>query len=383
MYNMNILKLVFPGVLISNIINHDKSNVMASCESCGKSNSCESEVEGSIGINGCEYEAASREEILKRIAICMEQDYGDDLIKHNILNDLVNIAISKYDISLADLNRAKLEYRLCEECEGTGVTISADITPCGSCKGSGLSNTDYSNSKRIYFLYEDMPYQEFRQLYTEEEYLELKPSQYGSSFFYIDKDININTDTFVLFNKRANRIVTTGTYKEVHDYLNIPYFVDINEALSGTYDFVLEKDFYNKYEIVPKDTITVMQSAIITYVLDEAVSNASYGGADELLKNYVKKYPTIDNIKENLLSHISDDNTVYIEEVLRPVTFRIIADFKLIGIELTNIQAANMVDEILGLIDKESLISLSKHANMIGVYIAEVICISKEYGNLA
>lgn len=381
MYNMNILKLVFPGVLISNIINHDKSNVMASCESCGKSKSCE--VEGSVDTDGCEYESATREEVLKRIAICMRQEYGDDSMKHNILNNLVNIAITKYDISLADLNRAKLEYKPCEECEGTGVTISADIATCCSCKGSGLSNTDYSGSQRIWFLYVDMPYHEFMQFYTEEEYLELKPSQYGSSFFYIDKDININTDTFVLFNKRANRIVTTGTYGEVHDYLNIPYFVDINEALSNTYDFVLEKDFYNKYDIVPKDNIAEMQLAIITYVLDEAVSNASYGGADELLRNYVNKYPTIDSIKENLLVHISDDNTVYIEEILRPVTFRIIADFKLIGIELTNIQAANIVDEILGLIDKESLISLSKHANMIGVYIAEVICISKEYGNLA
>lgn len=383
MYNTNVLKLLFPGVNIDNLLYQDGSKVEASCESCSHSSNCDNEA--SDDTTNCNYEIATRDEILRRMTIYIRKNFDNDEVIEEILDILTNVAITRYNISIADLNMARYIYKPCDECDGSGVTISSDIATCGSCCGRGYVVPKLDNKKIVWFAYKDIPYKELGKFFDRREDILKSPlSSYNTSFFYVDGDVkDLNTDTFILFNKKTNKIVSKGTYKEAYDYLSLPWFVDINEVLSDTYDFMLEHKFYEKYGVFSNSRISNMESKLFGYIITEAANNASYAGADELLEKYVAKYNTIDVVKANLLSHISEEETIHLDENLIPVMYKVINDFELIGIELTKLQAANVINDITLLVDKDELPSLSKDVNMVGLYITEVVCISKEYGTLA
>ena len=164
--------------------------------------------------------------------------------------------------------------------------------------------------------------------------------------------------------------------------------MDIEYLSDNRYGVYEEEEFWSSHEVVLSDTSVVlpddvydkMRSEIITTGLLLYTGNATYN-CTELVEKYTEKYSTVDMIIDNVAYHIDEtENSVVAGDKLTYLN-KIITDGKLIGMNLSQLQAAKIMESIISMTGEQFYPTLLTY-NVIIIFIVEFICISAEYASL-
>lgn len=367
------------------------------CEAC--STQCSEERPHSK----CNFAVIDKDSMLKKLFI-----YSNVSIPKEDAEDisiLFDIGIYRHNISLYDMYLMDISYKVCGNCNGTGVSVKHDsIDECIECGGTGLIKREHENEVIIDFCENEFGHSHCN-YYTDETtaqraYTILKESNdhYVHKVVYVNKkylgykenyySVLDRNKKFVVVDTHTNRIEVSGNYFEIHDKIGLPYYMDIEYLSNNRYMVYEEEEFWGSHEVVLSDTSVVlpddvydkMRSEIITTGLLLYTGNATYN-CTELVEKYTEKYSTVDMIIDNVEYHIDEtENSVVAGDKLTYLN-KIIADGKLIGMNLSQLQAAKIMESIISMTGEQFYPTLLTY-NVIIIFIVEFICISAEYASL-
>lgn len=364
------------------------------CAACSIAEQCEYP----DAFDGCGFKSMNKEDLIKIILIyetlCKS---GSPKEYHMTLDALYDIAIRDHKLSLYDMYVAKEEYVMCEHCGGSGAIIDADgVHICKHCDGNKLREREHDDDMVAEFIYNEYGFsystihQDVKRIseldsgkkpfYMKKKYIAI--NSYGQPIFAHDRK-------YIVLLKEQKVPETIGTYMEIHDAMGIPYFIDIEDVTDDKYQVFPEEGFWESFKIVPvietdvtlsKETYDKMREDLFMSNLWLYEPHATYT-CTELISKYAERFKTVDDVIVNVLSHIDEyensvvksDKVIYLEKIIN--------DGELIGLELTKLQAAKIMEQIISVTDDQFYPQLMVY-NTIIIFIVEYICIYKEFGNL-
>lgn len=349
----------------------------------------------------CSFRVIDKESMIKKLFIYSNIHISRE--DNEEIRALFDIGLYRHGITLYDLYLMDISYNVCKACNGSGITVGHDsINECKECNGTGLIKKEHTDEVLVEFhetefgfshctYYADgtdaiianamLTYNSNKKIY--DHYIH-KVSYINKKYIgYVDEHYPV-LDTkrrYVVFDKLANRVELSGTYFEIHDKTDIPYYMDIEYLSNGKYKVCSEEEFWKSHVIVasgsniilPENVYDKMRSEIITTGLLLYTRNATYD-CTELVEKYTNKYTTVDMIVDNVTHHIDEMGCPYVTVNMLTYVNKIIADGNLIGMHLTQSQAAKIMESIIFMVG-EKIYPILLSNNAIIIFIVEVICV--------
>ena len=332
--------------------------------------------------DGCGFTLMDRDSLIKKIFIYTQIPTPRD--DQEYIDNLLNAGFTLGRINLKDIYLMDLNYSVCKECNGTGSIIGHDsINECDKCNGTGLIKRNHKDFTPINFI--NMEY--LGQPIIDNNLTANIPIRNKFITIYNGYTVIDETRKYVVFNEETNDMIS-GTYKEIHDKMGLEFYMDIEFISDDKYKVYTEEEFWEYHKIIRTSSNVLLSESIYNRMRSELMTSnlllyskiATYD-CIEVLDKYVEKYSTIDMIIDNVMSHIDEtENSVVLND---KVTYldKIIADGKLIGMNLTKLEAAKIMESVISITGEDFYPKLLAY-NTIAVFIVEFICISAEYDSL-
>ena len=388
------------------------------CEICKNSRGCR------IDPPMCDYDITDREDLKNRIfyAVTMntkgdKETYPDDVVKE------MNSRFMKiYNGKSFEIYNMNFDHEVCQSCDGSGVILNGDgIFPCKRCGGSGirkipikdgfikaymLYNTDRSGFRvsevlsicKTRKIAETICSQFFGSTDYENHIGEIFLSKHldndkmWSSFYNMFTD-SYNPNTVTVFDTYKNQVVYAGiTWKQFwHEgyATNLigasEEYYDLDAMTNGRYIMIPTEEFNKNYQIFDSEFADELYTSELVNIIDNYLEFVTYGpDAYDLVNNYMSKYVEIRTIRDNLMTHIRNEDISKTGYVVADTDIikldKIIKDFKLIGMNIDRVEAATTVKLVQQLVPDVS--QIIDGFNMVAIFLTEYIIISAEYANI-
>lgn len=365
------------------------------CEACVHSSKCMFDITD----EGCPFVIVDRDELLFRIIRAGKRRDGS-VECDKIYDQLCDTFRKAYWAENMDIDIAMNMYDVCDSCDGSGVIIgNHHINICEKCGGIGVVPAKLeSGFQYAYYVYHHNGTSlSVIDIYTDKDIADNVAKDTGSDCIKITiskqlddiirnipSDVSINTRNLVAVDvENNNAIVHVGSFKDIHDAMHLPYYIDVERYSNGRIVVESVERFNNGNCVVSKTEMDDIQNIIVGHVLSDAPTYASYGGADGLIQAYAAKYPTIHAIRKNLQEHIHTDTLAYVmADMFDDVLDKVISDFAKIGMTLDKTMAAIVIHNSSLTTDTADTIAKIMDSSAVGVFIVEYVVLLKEFADL-
>lgn len=365
---------------------------------------------------GCPFNLCERDELIRRMVKCADSVSEFNENDHDefdeVYDRLYAVAHVVYNVNAIDIYAVWVHNQVCPKCDGSGAAVGLAVESCAYCNGSGLiprklkpgfhyaycAFTRRANYITFNCFREDEGliieivnhHNEMAEKFnvgSKQEYVSLILSDRlrNADLGYVSSGGDIESgETLVLINAETNKIIMTGDWETIHEIYGVDQFMDIEFATSGK-AIVETLDNYNrKYYTMTNDFADHLFSQMFANIVADAITNASYGGVENLVEKYTKKYQSIQDIRANITKHLElkAAGTYVVSGEYEKVIHKIIDDFAMIGMTISRLDAATVIKQSSLTVDEYIAIANIMNHSAVGVFLVEYILLMGEYAEL-
>lgn len=395
------------------------TSITPCCDLCAMAKNCILESpQNAASTDGCKFKLRDENTLIHDFTVsCLNGDKDGGSSEDDKLRDRIAEALRLvYHTPSIVIYTKSIGYKLCDKCDGSGTYVGFDhVGLCEYCKGTGLvpkplkPGFHYAYSIYSYYLSdgtcchdcfvddEDRA-KEIVELYNERmqdltinsrkgyakviQSDRLRGVDFGH-FSVVDADGTIGENLLVI-DTTSNKIVSTGDWETICGDLEIVPYMDIEYHSHGQYIVESVRNYNERYCVMTTAFADELYSQVFSNIAASITQHSSYNGVENLVIRYIEKYPTIQDVRNNLSKHLAlQASQMYaVSGEYQKVINKIIKDFSLIGMAITRADAATIVDKSQLTTDEYIVIYNIEQYSAVGVFLAEYVLLLGEFSDL-
>lgn len=381
------------------------------CEVCKNSRQCD----GTIGTDACKFQLCDKDEMIRRVVAWFggNNDKSSTSEDDELCDKMIDVLRKVYHEPTIKIYSECRCNQPCPKCDGSGIYLGASgIAACEYCNGTGLIPRTLEPG--FHYVYSVFTWRTggdcYHNCFVEDE---KNAIEMVNHYNRINRDIRTDLskdymkvilsdrltgvdlgfisgadgeagESLVVIDTEINVVVTTGDWETICANLGNAPYVDIEYATSGKYIVESLRNYNAKYCVMTTAFADELYSHVFSNIAASITQYSSYNGVENLVIRYIEKYPTIQDVRNNLSKHLAlQASQMYaVSGEYQKVINKIIKDFSLIGMAITRADAATIVDKSQLTTDEYIVIYNIEQYSAVGVFLAEYVLLLGEFSDL-